>query len=311
MDDNRDQNMCGSFRRRKMLFIYNPHAGKAQIRSNLLDLIDVFTKAGYEVTAYPTQERGDAVKATVGRADDYEVLACSGGDGTLDEVVTGMMQCEQRIPIGYVPAGTTNDFARSLGISSNMTKAARTIVEGTPFPCDIGSFNDDTFVYIAAFGLFTDVSYATDQAVKNVLGHMAYLLEGAKRITEIPSYHLTYSHDGVMVEGDYMYGMVTNSLSVGGFRNITGRHVHLDDGLFEVTLIKRPANLIELNSILTALVGRRIHTDYMDCFKTSELYMETEDAVPWTLDGEFGGMQRKVHIKNELRALSVITDHRQ
>lgn len=296
--------------RRKMLFIYNPHAGKAQIRSNLLDLIDVFTKAGYEVTAYPTQEQGDAVKATVERADDYELVACSGGDGTLDEVVTGMMQSEQRIPIGYVPAGTTNDFARSLGISSNMMKAARTIVEGTPFPCDVGSFNDDSFVYIAAFGLFTDVSYATDQAVKNVLGHMAYLLEGAKRIGEIPSYHLAYTHDSVTVEGDYMYGMITNSLSVGGFRNITGRHVHLDDGLFEVTLIKRPANLIELNSILTSLVGRKIHTDYMDCFKTSELYMETEDAVPWTLDGEFGGLQRMVHIKNELQALSVMTDRK-
>ncbi|MBR1691882.1 MAG: YegS/Rv2252/BmrU family lipid kinase [Lachnospiraceae bacterium] len=294
--------------KKKMLFIYNPHAGKAQIRSNLLDMIDVFTKAGYEVTAYPTQEKGDAIKATVGRSDGYELIACSGGDGTLDEVVTGMMQCEKRIPIGYVPAGTTNDFAHSLGISSNMTRAARTIVEGIPFPCDIGSFNDDTFVYIAAFGMFTDVSYATDQTVKNILGHLAYLLEGAKRITEIPSYHLTYEHDGIRIEGDYMYGMVTNSLSVGGFRNITGRHVHLDDGLFEVTLIKRPTNLIELNLILTSLVGRRIHTDYMDCFKTSELIIETEDAVAWTLDGEFGGLQRRVHIKNELQALSVITN---
>jgi len=291
-----------------MLFIYNPHAGKAQIRSNLLDLIDVFTKAGYEVTAHPTQERGDAIRATMERGEDFEILACSGGDGTLDEVVTGMMKCEKRIPIGYVPAGTTNDFARSLGISSNMTRAARAIVEGSPFPCDIGSFNDDTFVYIAAFGLFTDVSYATDQTVKNILGHMAYLLEGAKRIVDIPSYHIKYEHDGVSVEGDYMYGMVTNSLSVGGFRNITGKHVQLDDGLFEVTFIKRPTNLLELNQLVSAVVSRNINNEFMDCFKTSELHIMTEDVIAWTLDGEFGGFHRNVRIKNETQVLSVITN---
>lgn len=294
--------------RKKMLFIYNPHAGKAQIRSNLLDMIDIFTKAGYEVTAYPTQEKGDAIKAVTARTDDYELVCCSGGDGTLDEVVTGMMQCNNRIPIGYVPAGTTNDFAHSVGIPSNMIKATKAIVEGSPFPCDIGYFNDDTFVYIAAFGLFTDVSYATDQQMKNVLGHLAYILEGAKRITAIPSYELTYEHDGIKKRGEYMYGMITNSRSVGGFRNITGKHVKLDDGLFEVTMIKKPNNMIELNLIVTSLIGKKIHTDYMDCFKTRELYIETEDAVPWTLDGEFGGLQRKVYIKNEEKALTVMTN---
>ena len=294
--------------KKKMLFIYNPHAGKAQIRSNLLDMIDIFTKAGYEVTAYPTQEKGDAIRAVTERNSDFELVCCSGGDGTLDEVVTGMMQCEERIPIGYVPAGTTNDFAHSIGISSNMIKATKTIVDGVPFSCDMGSFNDDTFVYIAAFGMFTDVSYATDQQMKNVLGQLAYILEGAKRIAAIPSYELTYEHDGIKKRGEYMFGMITNSRSVGGFRNITGKHVKLDDGLFEVTLIKRPNNMIELNLIVTSLLGRKIHADYMDCFKTSELHIETEDAVPWTLDGEFGGLQRKVCIKNEKKALTVMAD---
>lgn len=292
--------------RKKMLFIYNPHAGKAQIRSNLLDMVDIFTKAGYEVTAYPTQEKGDAIKATVERSQNFEVLVCSGGDGTLDEVVTGMMQCEKKIPIGYVPAGTTNDFAHSLGIPSNMLKATRAIVDGKAITCDIGTFNEDNFVYIAAFGLFTDVSYATNQEMKNVLGHLAYLLEGAMRITAIPAYQLTYEHDGVCQEGEYMFGMITNSRSVGGFRNITGKHIRLDDGLFEVTMIKRPRSMIELNLILTSLVGKKIHHDYMDCFKTRELYIETDQAIPWTLDGEFGGLHRKVCIKNEEKALSVI-----
>ncbi|MBD5105758.1 MAG: YegS/Rv2252/BmrU family lipid kinase, partial [Lachnospiraceae bacterium] len=270
------------------------------------DMIDIFTKAGFEVTAYPTQQQGDAIKATKEKADDVQVLACSGGDGTLDEVVTGMMECENRIPIGYVPAGTTNDFAKSLGISSSMIKAAESIVNGKLFPCDIGSFNDDTFVYIAAFGLFTDVSYATDQQIKNVLGHMAYILEGAKRINSIPSHHVKYIRDGIETEGDFMFGMITNSLSVGGFRKITGKNVELDDGLFEVTLIKKPKNMIELNMILASLVGRKIVTEYMECFKTNEIYIETEENIPWTLDGEFGGYHSKVNITNEKHALEII-----
>lgn len=290
----------------KMLFIYNPHAGKASIRSNLLDMIDIFTKAGFEVTAYPTQQQGDAIKATKERAGDFKILACSGGDGTLDEVVTGMMECDQRIPIGYVPAGTTNDFAKSLRIPSSMIKAAESIVTGRLFPCDIGSFNEDTFVYIAAFGLFTDVSYATDQQIKNVLGHMAYILEGAKRINSIPSHHVKYSHDGIEAEDDFMFGMITNSLSVGGFRKITGKNVELDDGLFEVTLIKKPKNMIELNMVIASLVGKKIVTEYMDCFKTNELIIETEEEIPWTLDGEFGGNHSLVRIKNEKHALRII-----
>ena len=142
-----------------MLFIYNPKAGKAQIKSNLLDIIDTFVKAGYEVTAYPTQGPGDAVRAVRERRNGYDIVVCSGGDGTLDEVVTGMMRCEEKLPIGYVPAGSTNDFANSLGIPRSMVKAADVVVNGRNFACDIGAFNDDTFIYVAAFGLFTDVSY--------------------------------------------------------------------------------------------------------------------------------------------------------
>ena len=148
--------------KKRVLFIYNPRAGKAKIRSNLLDIIDIFTKADYEVIAYPTQAKGDGLMAVKQREPgSYDLIVCSGGDGTLDEVVTGMMQCEERVPIGYVPAGSTNDFANSLGIPKNMIQAAQAIVNGKPFYCDIGTFNEDIFVYIAAFGLFTDVSYET------------------------------------------------------------------------------------------------------------------------------------------------------
>lgn len=295
----------------KMLFIYNPHAGKASIRSNLLDIIDIFTKAGYIVTAYPTQKRGDAIHATIKMSGEYDIVACSGGDGTLDEVVTGMMKRMERKPIGYVPAGSTNDFAKSLKISSNMMSAADTIVNGRRFACDMGSFNDDTFVYIAAFGLFTDVSYETDQQIKNILGHMAYILEGAKRLNTIRSYHMKFNYvkeDGteVGIDDDFLFGMITNSISVGGFKRITGRHVHLDDGVFEVVLIQKPKDLIELNNIMVSLVSRRIDNEHMYYFKTSHLTVESDEELAWTLDGENGGTHKYVEIFNEKQALEII-----
>lgn len=291
---------------KRLLFIYNPHSGKERIRSNLLDIIGIFTKAGYEVTAYPTQKQGDATQAILEKTDKFDLIACSGGDGTLDEVVTGMMQRSKRVPIGYVPAGTTNDFARSLGIPSNMEKAALAIVEGEPYACDIGNFNGDTFVYIAAFGVFTDVSYETNQDVKNILGHLAYVLEGAKRLNSYPSYHLRVTANGTTVEEDFLFGMITNSRSVGGFKNITGKHVDLADGTFEVTLIKKPENVIELNLIMAALVDRNINSDCMYSFTTSHITFESEKEVAWTLDGEFGGNHSQVSIHNEHKALEIL-----
>lgn len=291
---------------RKMLFIYNPHAGKEGIRSKLLDIIDIFAKAGFEVTVHPTQKQGDAIEATLKKAHKYEILACCGGDGTLDEVVTGMMMREYKIPIGYVPAGTTNDFAKSLRIPSNMIKAAENIVAGKKFACDIGSFNDDTFVYIAAFGIFTDVSYETDQNVKNVLGHLAYVLEGAKRLNSYPSYHIKVTANGQTIEEDFLFGMISNSRSAGGFKNITGKNVEMDDGVFEVTLIKEPKNVIELNKIMTSLVSGNIDSECMYCFKADKVRFECNEKIAWTLDGEYGGDHKKVTICNKNKALEII-----
>lgn len=294
-------------KKKKMLFVYNPKAGKEKIRSNLLDIIDTFVKAGYEVTVYPTQFAGDGIKAVTQRKEnDYDMVSCCGGDGTLDEVVTGMMQCRERIPIGYVPAGSTNDFAGSLHIPRNMSAAADVVVWGQPFACDVGCFNNDYFVYIAAFGLFTEVSYATRQDMKNVLGHMAYLLEGFKSLSNVKSYHLHIACEEIDVEDDFLYGMITNSTSVGGFKNITGKNVLLDDGEFEVTLIKKPNNPLELNQIMASLLNRNISTESMYCFKTKELTITAQDEIPWTLDGEFGGNHKKIVIRNEQRALQIM-----
>jgi len=292
--------------KKKMLFIYNPRAGKEKIRNRMLDIIDIFARADFEVTVSPTLARGDGIRAVLERKPDYyDIIACSGGDGTLDEVVTGMMQCERRLPIGYVPAGTTNDFAGSLKIPKSMTDAARVIVSGRNFACDIGSFNDDIFVYIAAFGMFTEVSYETPQDVKNVLGHMAYILEGVKRLSSMKSYRLKVEYEDQVIEGDFIFGMITNSLSVGGFKRITGKYVQLDDGEYEVTLIKMPANPVELNTIIVALLNRNINTDLMYCFKASSLKITSKEKIAWTLDGEFGGKHQEVFIKNNKQALKI------
>ena len=291
---------------KKMLFIYNPKAGKAQIRNKLADILDVFTKGGYEITVYPTQRSEDAMEKTEKRSKEYDIVVCSGGDGTLDEVVTGMIRSGFRTPIGYIPAGSTNDFGGSLGLPKNMVRAAENIVNGNDFARDVGSFNEDVFVYIAAFGLFTDVSYETGQDMKNVLGHMAYLLEGMKMLRDIKSYHMKITTQDTVIEDDFLYGMITNSVSVGGFKGITGKYVDLSDGMFEVTLVKVPRSLDELNQTLAALAQRDIDTAQMYCFKTSWLKVETEEEVAWTLDGEFGGRHIEIVIENQKQALHIM-----
>lgn len=299
----------------KILFVFNPRAGKAKVKNKLCDIIDIFVKAGYEVTVYPTQAEGDAIQAVKDKREDYDLLVCSGGDGTLDEAVNGMIKCEKQIPIGYIPAGSTNDFARSLGIPKDMRKAAEMIVGGKDYACDIGVINEECFVYIAAFGIFTDVSYETSQNIKNVLGHMAYILEGMKRLSSIKSYRLKVKYwqkgDGeaagkmneVEIEDEFIFGMVTNSISVGGFRRITGKYVEMDDGEFEVTLIRKPSNPLDINAIMASLLSRRINTDHMYCFKTSRITFESEKEIPWTTDGEFGGNHRVVDIVNWKQAV--------
>ncbi len=291
--------------KKKMLFIYNPKAGKAQIRNHLADILDVFAGANYEINIYPTQKSGEAVGLVERRHPGYDLIVCSGGDGTLDEVVTGMMRSGFQTPIGYIPAGSTNDFGGSLHLPKDMVQAARQIVSGRNFSCDVGKFNQDNFIYIAAFGLFTDVSYETAQDMKNLLGHMAYLLEGMKRLSGIRSYHFKVTHDGGVIEDEFVFGMITNSESVGGFRRVTGRNVQLDDGVFEVTLVKLPRNPAELNQIMNSLLNQVIDNEMIYCFKTKKLNLESREEIAWTLDGEYGGSHTKVEIENLNKALAI------
>ena len=290
---------------KKLLFVFNPFSGKALIRNCLLDIVDTMVKADYEVTIYPTQRAGDAKEKVQDYAPGYDLIVCSGGDGTLDETVSGIMNCGKRVPLGYIPAGSTNDFATSIGIPKDMEAAAFDAVNGEPFPCDIGRFNDKNFVYVAAFGLFTEVSYKTSQEWKNVLGHAAYILEGIKSLHEIPAFLMQVEFNNCCIQDEFIYGMITNSTSVGGFTGMTGTNVQLDDGVFEVTLIKKPRNPIELNEIIASLVNLVDDTNMIYSFKTERVKFTAKQEIPWTLDGEYGGNHVEVEIENLKQAVDI------
>ena len=281
-----------SGRKQSLMLVINPTAGKNRARDNVFMLIDYFFTHGYQVTVFPTQAKGDACRYVAEFAPQYDALVCVGGDGTLNEAVTGLMFCdpEDRPRLGYIPAGTTNDFANTLGISSEMEQSAEQFCNGDAFRCDIGRFNGKYFTYVAAFGLFTEVSYETPQPLKNALGHAAYILEGVKSLTSIQSYHLKITCDGEEVEGDYIYGQISNSTSIAGIMDISRTGVQLDDGLFEVLVVRMPSNVIELNAIISSLMFQKVDdSPYIYFRRAKSVTVISETPLPWTLDGEAGG----------------------
>lgn len=296
--------------RKKLLFIFNPWSGKAQVKQKLFDIVDRFVKAGYQVTVHPTQEKLDAKNVAKKSAKKFDIIVVSGGDGTVNEVVDGLMECDKRPLLGYIPTGTVNDFASSLKLSKNIMKAVDDILQGKPFACDIGSFNEEFFTYVAAFGAFTDVAYQTPQQSKNMLGRMAYILEGMKRLGNLQPFSMRVEHDGQVVEDSFLFGMVSNSISVGGIKGLSGKGVKMDDGLFEICLIKMPKNPIELQMIINALLAKEPN-EYVYSFRSGEIHFYSEAEVPWTLDGEYGGSKKEVVIRNHMRAVSILTTKEQ
>lgn len=294
---------------RSLLYIYNPHAGKGKALHWLSQALDAFTKAGWLVTAYPTQSRSDATRAARELGGRFDRVVCCGGDGTLHEVITGLMDLPERPAVGYLPTGTTNDFSRNLHLPRSVTGKVETAAGGVPRAVDIGRFNGDHFVYVAAFGAFTDVAYDTPQSFKNVFGHLAYLLEGAARLASLPRYRLRVEHDHGVEEGEFLYGMVSNTVSVGGFRSMPEREVKLDDGLFEVVLIRHPQNAAQLQSLISVLMQPATASaagGTVTAFHTSRLTVTCAGEMPWTLDGEFGGAHKIAEIENLPRALDIV-----
>ncbi len=292
---------------KKVLFVYNAHAGQERIRFALVDVLDIFQKAGYEVTVHPTQAKDDATECVKQNDGKYDLVVCSGGDGTLDEVVKGMGDCESKVPIGYLPAGSTNDFGKTLGIPSEFTKAAKVVVSGKPFGCDVGTFNGNPFIYIAAFGALTEVSYGTNQKVKNIFGHMAYVIEGIKAIGmgNMKPYTMSIVTNNQLIRDTFIYGMVSNTVSIGGVK-LTGKGIKLNDGEFEALFVKYPDDPVEMNSLLSSLLAQEEDPEHMYYFRASEIHILADEEIPWTLDGENGGFHLEADIRNLKEHVQII-----
>lgn len=276
--------------RKKALMIVNPTAGKQTVRGQMFSIIEILCQNGYQPTVLTTAARWDCTAYVQEMAQDYDVVICCGGDGTLNEAVTGMLTSgrEQCQPIGYIPCGTTNDMANNLGLPKTIKKAAQAVVEGEPRYHDIGKFGDIAFFsYIASFGAFTKVSYSTPQSAKNLLGHFAYVLNGAAELGNIKSYHVKLSFDDQVIEDDFIYVSVTNTRSFAGLLSFPKDEVSLHDGLFEVLLIKTPKNVVDVSNILANLSKGIFHDDKnMILIKTPRIRVETEEDITWTIDGE-------------------------
>lgn len=272
--------------KRKMLLVVNPRAGTMQSQRSLFQIVNDFCAVGVEVTVCITQAAGDGYAAVADGGGRFDMVVCVGGDGTLNETINGLMQLKERPVLGYIPCGSTNDFAMSLRLPKRPRDAVKKILNGAPTPIDIGRFNDRYFSYVASFGAFTKSSYAAPQSVKNYLGHLAYILEGIKDLGEIRPYHVKVTVNGRVYEGEYIFCGVTNTLSMGGILKLDRINVSLSDGLFEIILVKHPTNQIEVQKIVSCLVRQQFDTELIEIVRSGFVEFATSEPIVWTLDGE-------------------------
>ena len=285
---------------KKLMLIINPSAGKGAYKVNLGEALQVLDMGGYRTSLFFTSGQGDATEYAASYAMDYDTVACIGGDGTLSEVISGLMELDSPPPLGYIPMGTANDVATTLALPKNNTvAAARRIVHGTAHPFDVGGFGErEYFAYIAAFGAFTEVSYATPQSQKKVLGHLAYVLQGALALPKIERYKTRVEYDEGVIEGDFLYGSVSNSTSVAGLVHLRDDLVCLGDGYSELVLVRNPGSLAEFKNIVDSVLYQKYDSEDLLILHTRRAKFSFEKPVAWTRDGEAGGEYQEIELKN-------------
>jgi len=294
---------------KELLFIYNPTSGKGKVKGELAAILDTFTKAGYLVTVRPTQDKGDAARIARELGGQFDRVICSGGDGTLSETAAGLVQLEHPPVLGYVPFGSTNDCAATLHLPKKVLDAAALAAgDAVPRPWDVGKLNGRPFIYVAAFGAFTEVSYDTPQDLKNTFGHLAYVMAGIASIPSITPYHMKLeADDQEVLEDDFFYGMVCNTISVGGVKALPTDKVEVDDGKFEVILVRKPSSIADVTASLQALIRQApLEDGALLSFHASRIKLTCDRPVPWTLDGEYGGSHEVNEVENCRQALRII-----
>ena len=290
-----------------MLLIMNPVSGQKRAAKFLPDIIGLYNTAGYEVITYITAKQGDAIHIARQRARQADLVVCCGGDGTLNETLTGLVQAGLDVPVGYIPAGSTNDFASSLKLSGNIMQAAQDILDGEPVAYDIGMFAERYFSYVASFGAFTKSSYATPQSVKNALGHTAYVLGGITELSQIRKEHVRMELNGMEIEDDFIFGAICNSTSVGGILQLDPKKVDMSDGLFEVMLVRAPKNFTEIAECIQAAQTLDFDSCSMITYASaSNIKVYASEDMPWTLDGEREDGHKEIEVRNLQRAVRLI-----
>jgi YegS/Rv2252/BmrU family lipid kinase len=293
--------------KRKLLLTINPVSGKGTGKKYAFALITLFSKEGFMVTARPTvAEPEENIKFIKENAPFFDLVVCCGGDGTLNQTITGLIQSQKDVPLGYIPLGTTNDFAKTLGISSDPIKAACGIIKGKKRRIDCGLFNDKNFAYVAAAGAFTEASYGATSAEKNILGSFAYIIKGIESLAKIKPFHVKVKADDKIIEGDYLYTSVSNSTSLGGMFKLDPSKVKIDDGVFELILIKNPKNITEKRKLITGLLSDNLDSDYVDLIYAKEIKFKFNEKQPWSLDGESGGEHKEIKIINLYEKITMI-----
>ena len=291
---------------KKMLFVVNPYAGVRKINRNLSDVVDIFNRAGYDVVIYMTAGHSDATRYVQENVYQMDLVVCAGGDGTFNETITGVLNSGADVPVGYIPCGSTNDFAASLKLSTNILQAARDIVEGMPVSYDVGQFAGRYFSYVASFGAFTRASYATPQSVKNALGHTAYLLEGIQELSQLRAEHVRIETEDMVIEDDYLFGAISNSISVGGILKLDPKQVDMRDGQFELLLVRAPRDLYEVSECIQALQNKKYNCAMITFARANKLRVMADAAMPWTLDGERESGHEDVSVVNLQHAIQII-----
>jgi len=291
---------------KKLLLILNPIAGTKKVAKSLTEIISQFNRGDYDVHVYVTACKADATSTVKELGKDADLIVCCGGDGTLNETITGIIESEIDVPIGYIPSGSTNDFASSFSLPTDIMKAAECILEGVPTPCDVGKFGDNYFSYVASFGAFTKASYNTPQSVKNALGSVAYVLEGIEELSSINKEHIRLVIDGEEIENDFLFGAICNSTSIGGIITLKPDLVDMSDGEFEILLVKAPKDIQELGELIFALASKNYDCNMITLHKGSNIKIYTESEMTWSLDGERTEGAKFIEIQNLKNRVNIV-----
>ena len=290
---------------KNLLFVFNPVAGKGIIANKIANIITFYSKRDYLVTVLPTAKQEVIFKVLITNGTTFDLIVCAGGDGTLNQVVTSYLKSQCKLPIGYIPAGSTNDFAKTLGFNGDFQNMIDNTCSDIVRKIDVGKFDDQYFIYVAAFGSLAEISYSTPQEIKNILGHFAYILKGIQKITDLKAYQLRMECNHQVIEGEFIIGLIMNSVSIGGFKNLFSEKFFLDDGLFEILLIRMPRNINQLQTIIIDLMNKNLASNMFVYMQSDSIKFESE-PMGWSLDGEFGGIIENVEIRNFSKAIPII-----